>query len=153
MEPKSRALHVPSSIKTPNPKLAGISCHNPSIFTLSQNPKTQKDTTMNRNGSTRKRPPPTPQPPNPSPAVKHQAITPTVDEEFLDEDVFLDETLIAEDEENLNKERQVLTSRLSKWARPKLSDGYVSQSQSISEWFWCLIVVWLVVVDYYGFSL
>jgi hypothetical protein len=29
----------------------------------------------------------------------------------------------------------------------------VSQSQSISEWFWCLIVVWLVVVDYYGFSL
>ncbi|XP_024457292.1 DNA polymerase delta catalytic subunit isoform X2 [Populus trichocarpa] len=86
---------------------------------------------MNRNGSTRKRPPPTPQPPNPSPAVKHQAITPTVDEEFLDEDVFLDETLIAEDEENLNKERQVLTSRLSKWARPKLSDGYVSQSQSI----------------------
>jgi hypothetical protein len=134
MEPKSRALHVPSSInKTPNPKLAGISCHDPSIFTLSQNPKTQKDTTMNRNGSTRKRPPPTPQPPNPSPAVKHQAITPTVDEEFLDEDVFLDETLIAEDEENLNKERQVLTSRLSKWARPKLSDGYVSQSQSISE--------------------
>ncbi|KAL9393448.1 hypothetical protein Peur_012733 [Populus x canadensis] len=86
---------------------------------------------MNRSGSTRKRPPPTPQPPNPSPAVKHQAITPTVDEEFLDEDVFLDETLIAEDEENLNKERQVLTSRLSKWARPKLSDGYVSQSQSI----------------------
>ena len=87
---------------------------------------------MNRNGTTRKRPPSTPQPPRSSPAVKHQAISPT-DEEFLDEDVFLDETLIAEDEENLNKERQVLTSRLSKWARPKLSDGYVSQSQSISE--------------------
>ncbi|KAJ6305585.1 hypothetical protein OIU78_021014 [Salix suchowensis] len=85
---------------------------------------------MNRNGTTRKRPPSTPQPPRSSPAVKHQAISPT-DEEFLDEDVFLDETLIAEDEENLNKERQVLTSRLSKWARPKLSDGYVSQSQSI----------------------
>ncbi|CAK7354806.1 unnamed protein product [Dovyalis caffra] len=86
---------------------------------------------MNRNGNTRKRPPPTPQPPHPSPAAKHQAITPTVDEEFLDEDVFLEETLIAEDEQNLSEERQGLTSHLSKWARPKLSDGYVSQSQSI----------------------
>lgn len=89
---------------------------------------------MNRNGNTRKRPPPTSQPTPSPPAPKHQATTPAVDDEFVDEDVFLDETLIAE-EENLIlrdlEERQALASRLAKWSRPPLSHEYTSQSRSI----------------------
>lgn len=93
---------------------------------------------MNRsNGSARKRPPPTPKESWPN---KQQATTPTtpvIDDEFLDEDVFLDETLLPEDEESLIlrdiEQRQDFASRLAKWARPPLSSGYVSQCQSISE--------------------
>ncbi|KAH9668766.1 DNA polymerase delta catalytic subunit [Citrus sinensis] len=91
---------------------------------------------MNRsNGSARKRPPPTPKESWPN---KQQATTPTtpvIDDEFLDEDVFLDETLLPEDEESLIlrdiEQRQDFASRLAKWARPPLSSGYVSQCQSI----------------------
>ncbi|XP_021675936.2 DNA polymerase delta catalytic subunit isoform X2 [Hevea brasiliensis] len=90
---------------------------------------------MNRNGNTRKRPLPTSQPTPSPPAAKQQATTPAVDDEFVDEDVFLDETLIAEDEENLilrdMEERQALASRLAKWSRPSLSHEYTSQSRSI----------------------
>ncbi|KAF8011824.1 hypothetical protein BT93_I0077 [Corymbia citriodora subsp. variegata] len=95
--------------------------------------------------STRKRPP-TSQ--HPSPAAhppKHQATAvppqqvpkPLLEEEFLDEDVYLDETLIPYDydEESLIlrdiEERQSLASRLAKWVRPPLSNGYVSQSKNI----------------------
>ncbi|KAL3721403.1 hypothetical protein ACJRO7_033834, partial [Eucalyptus globulus] len=98
--------------------------------------------------STRKRPPPAA---HPSPAAhppKHQATTPPsqqpaprppLEEEFLDEDVYLDETLIPggddDDEEYLIlrdiEERQGLASRLAKWARPPLSDGYLSQSKNV----------------------
>ncbi|GAY66239.1 hypothetical protein CUMW_247140 [Citrus unshiu] len=91
---------------------------------------------MNRsNGSARKRPPPTPKESWPN---KQQATTPTtpvIDDEFLDEDVFLDETLLPEDEESLIlrdiEQRQDFASRLAKWARPPLLSGYVSQCQSI----------------------
>ncbi|KAH9717339.1 DNA polymerase delta catalytic subunit [Citrus sinensis] len=91
---------------------------------------------MNRsNGSARKRPPPTPKESWPN---KQQATTPTtpvIDDEFLDEDVFLDETLLPEDEESLIlrdiEQRQDFASRLAKWARPPLSSAYVSQRQSI----------------------
>ncbi|XP_044469856.1 DNA polymerase delta catalytic subunit-like isoform X2 [Mangifera indica] len=89
------------------------------------------------NNNRRKRPPSTPAPHQP-PSSKQQTVTPAtsnVDEEFVDEDVFLDETLLPEDEESLIlrdiKQRQAFASRLSKWARPPLSPFYVSQSQNI----------------------
>ncbi|XP_048335093.2 DNA polymerase delta catalytic subunit isoform X2 [Ziziphus jujuba] len=90
---------------------------------------------MNK-GSGRKRPPPSTQqnasPANPPP--KHHAGA-SLEDEFLDEDVFLDETLISEDQESLIlrhlQDRQALASRLSKWVRPPLSDSYLSQSQSV----------------------
>lgn len=95
---------------------------------------------MNRNnGSARKRqPPPTTPTPKESRPNKQQATTPTtpvIDDEFLDEDVFLDE--VPEDEESLIlrdiEQRQGFASRLSKWVRPPLSSAYVPQSQGISE--------------------
>ncbi|KAL4323409.1 hypothetical protein GQ457_11G012850 [Hibiscus cannabinus] len=69
---------------------------------------------MNKGGNPRKRPPPSSSH-QPSPATKHQATAPTppppsTEEDFVDEDVFLDETLLA---------------------RPPLSDAYISQSRSI----------------------
>lgn len=87
------------------------------------------------NGGSRKRPPPTPQQqPSPANPPKHHAAS--QEEEFLDEDVFLDETLI-EDEDSLIlrdlEERQALASRLSKWARPPLSDAYVSSSRNVGQ--------------------
>ncbi|KAJ9704128.1 hypothetical protein PVL29_005424 [Vitis rotundifolia] len=77
-----------------------------------------------------------PQPPQPSPSQpqpKHQASSSPLAEEDLDEDVFLDETLILEDEHILRdiEDRRALASRLSKWARPPLSSAYLSSSQSI----------------------
>ncbi|KAL8166299.1 hypothetical protein V2J09_007798 [Rumex salicifolius] len=87
---------------------------------------------MNR-GGTKKRSAATQQP-SPLPAAKHQA---TMEEEEFDEDVFLDETLVDNEhsEESLilrDIERQEsLTSRLSKWTRPPLSQAYTSLSQSI----------------------
>lgn len=87
---------------------------------------------MNNGG--RKRPPPTSQP-SPANQPKSQALS--LEEDFVDEDVFLDETLISEDEESLIlrdfEERQALTSRLAKWTRPRLSAEYLSQSCSVSE--------------------
>ncbi|XP_043698298.1 DNA polymerase delta catalytic subunit [Telopea speciosissima] len=67
----------------------------------------------------------------PEPTAKHQAV---MEDDEMDEDVFLDETLLHEEEEALLRdaeERQVLASHLSKWKRPPLSSAYVSQSQSI----------------------
>lgn len=91
--------------------------------------------TAKSNGTTRKRPPPH----HPSPPAKIQATAtpskPSLDDEFLDEDVYLDELLIQEDEDLLIQrdidERQALASRLAKWARPPLSDDYVSQTKNI----------------------
>lgn len=56
--------------------------------------------------------------------------------EEIDEDVFLEETLIHEEEQDALilrdiEQREALTSRLSKWARPPLSHSYTSQSQAI----------------------
>ncbi|XP_031279112.1 DNA polymerase delta catalytic subunit [Pistacia vera] len=86
------------------------------------------------NNNRRKRPPSTPAPHQPPPS-KQQAATPNIEDEFLDEDVFLDETLLPEDEESLIlrdiEQRQAFTSRLSKWARPPLSPAYVAQSHNI----------------------
>lgn len=56
-----------------------------------------------------------------------------MEEEEMDEDVFLEETLIDEDAQILRdiEERQALASRLAKWARPALSSAYLNQTQSI----------------------
>ncbi|CAM8917107.1 unnamed protein product [Rhodiola kirilowii] len=88
---------------------------------------------MNRSGNTngRKRPPQTPLAQQQPPA-KHQA---TVEDEDLDEEVvtvqdydFEEESLILRDME----EQEALSSRLGIWARPALSQAYLSQSQSVS---------------------
>ncbi|KAJ4960448.1 hypothetical protein NE237_020358 [Protea cynaroides] len=66
------------------------------------------------------------------PEPKHQAV---MEDEEMDEDVFLDETLLHEEEEEAlfrdAEERQALAFQLSKWNRPPLSSVYLSQSQSI----------------------
>lgn len=87
--------------------------------------------------NTRKRPAPPP-PQKPSPAAqtpKHHAAS--QEDEFVDEDVYLDETetLILEDEEILRdiEDRRTVACRLAKWTRPPLSDAYVSQSRSVGE--------------------
>ncbi|XP_004502958.1 DNA polymerase delta catalytic subunit [Cicer arietinum] len=85
---------------------------------------------MNKNTS-RKRAAAAPAPPQQPPTK--QALS--QEDEFLDEDVFLDETLISEDEESAIlrdiEQRQALATRLSKWTRPPLSQDYISQSRSI----------------------
>jgi DNA polymerase delta subunit 1 len=95
---------------------------------------------MNRSGISKKLPPPSNTPP---PAGKHRATgdsTPspaigTLDDEFMmEEDVFLDETLLYgdEDEESLIlRDIEERESRSSAWARPPLSPAYLSNSQSI----------------------
>ena len=86
---------------------------------------------MNKGSGRKSRPPP--QNPSPAPPAKHQALS--QEEDFVDEDVFLDENLLDEDALILRdiEERQALASRLSKWTRPPLSQEYVSQSKSIGE--------------------
>uniref|UniRef100_A0A5B7C8V6 DNA polymerase n=1 Tax=Davidia involucrata TaxID=16924 RepID=A0A5B7C8V6_DAVIN len=62
---------------------------------------------------------------------KHHAV---MEEEEMDEDVFLDQTLLDEEESLVLRdmdERQALATRLSKWKRPSLSQAYQSQSQDI----------------------
>ncbi|XP_058756521.1 DNA polymerase delta catalytic subunit-like [Vicia villosa] len=82
---------------------------------------------MNKSNARKRPAPPSQQPPT------KQALAP--EDEFVDEDVFLDETLISEDEESAilrdMEQRQALAARLSKWTRPPLSQDYVSQSCSI----------------------
>ncbi|KAI3451580.1 hypothetical protein Pfo_008245 [Paulownia fortunei] len=80
---------------------------------------------MSATGNTRKRPPPPPAA-TPSPQPKHQAV---MEEEELDEDVFLEETLLQFEEED--SQRRVLAERLAKWKHPALSPSYLSQSQNI----------------------
>ncbi|KAL1301127.1 DNA polymerase delta catalytic subunit [Arachis ipaensis] len=81
----------------------------------------------------RKRPAPPTSHPSPATQAKTQALS--QEDDFVDEDVFLNETLITEDEESLIlhdiEERQALANRLSKWTRPPLSSDYVSQSCSV----------------------
>lgn len=107
------------------------------------------------NGANRKRP----SPHQPSPATnpsKLQAIAtpppqqspkPAPEDEFMDEDVYIEENLIQEDEEALIlrdiEERQALTSRLSKWARPPLSHEYTSQSKNVGQWLCSLFTAFL----------
>jgi len=63
----------------------------------------------------------------------------TQEEDFMDEDVFIDQTLVSEDEESIIlrdiEQRQALAARLSKWTRPPLSDDYVAQSCSVGVYF------------------
>ncbi|KOM41085.1 hypothetical protein LR48_Vigan04g128300 [Vigna angularis] len=70
-----------------------------------------------------------PQPPPP------KQVLMTQEEDFMDEDVFIDQTLVSEDEESLIlrdiEQRHALAARLSKWTRPPLSDDYVAQSRGV----------------------
>ncbi|KAG5148499.1 hypothetical protein AAZX31_06G148200 [Glycine max] len=81
------------------------------------------------NNASRKRAAPPSQPPPAKQAVMTQ------EEEFMDEDVFLNETLVSEDEESLIlrdiEQRQALANRLSKWTRPPLSADYVAGTRSV----------------------
>lgn len=52
-----------------------------------------------------------------------------MEEEELDEDVFLEETLLQYEEEE--SQHRALADRLAKWKRPPLSQSYQSQSQNI----------------------
>ncbi|KAL2325647.1 hypothetical protein Fmac_024705 [Flemingia macrophylla] len=52
----------------------------------------------------------------------------TQEEKFMDEEVFLDETLLSTNEKSL-------ATRLSKWTRPPLHADYVSQSRSVVSQF------------------
>lgn len=68
------------------------------------------------------------------PPPKQQATS--QEEEFLDEDVFLDETLVETEDDLILRDidqRQGLASRLTKWARPPLSDAYKSASKNIRQ--------------------
>ncbi|XP_021734583.1 DNA polymerase delta catalytic subunit-like [Chenopodium quinoa] len=79
-------------------------------------------------GNSRKRKAP-PQQPSPEPP-KHLATT---EEDDFDEDFYLQDDLMDEDSQILRDidERSAKLARLSKWARPELSQSYKSQSQSI----------------------
>ncbi|XP_042018724.1 DNA polymerase delta catalytic subunit-like [Salvia splendens] len=81
---------------------------------------------MSATGNARKRGAPPPSSATPSPKPKHQAV---VEDEELDEDVFLEETLLHYEEED--SQRSALADRLVKWKRPPLSDAYQSQSRNI----------------------
>lgn len=84
-------------------------------------------------GNSKKRTAPQQQP---SPAQqKHHAA---MEEEEFDEDVYYSQDgLIDEDTQILRdiEERSAKKLRLSKWARPQLSESYKSQSQSIGNYF------------------
>ncbi|MQL82061.1 hypothetical protein Taro_014541, partial [Colocasia esculenta] len=57
-----------------------------------------------------------------------------VEDEMMDEDVFLEETLLKyeEDEEALLLlQHEALSARLAKWGRPPISQGYLSSSRSV----------------------
>lgn len=55
-----------------------------------------------------------------------------MEDEELDEDVFLEETLLHYEEED--SQRSALADRLVKWKRPPLSDAYQSQSRNIGNY-------------------
>lgn len=85
-------------------------------------------------GNPRKRPQSAPAP-SPQLQKKQQAA---VEEEDVDEDIFLEETLLQYDEDSQVlrelEEQSALAERLRKWKRPQLSQAYLSQSQSVGEW-------------------
>ncbi|XP_031129321.1 DNA polymerase delta catalytic subunit [Ipomoea triloba] len=82
-------------------------------------------------GNPRKRPQSAPAP-SPQLQKKQQAA---VEEEDVDEDIFLEETLLQYDEDSQVlrelEEQSALAERLRKWKRPQLSQAYLSQSQSV----------------------
>lgn len=86
------------------------------------------------NNASKKRPTPATAPPSQPPPTRRAF---SQEDEFVDEDVFLNETLFSEDEESLIlrdiEQRQALAARLSKWTRPPLSPDYISQSRSVRE--------------------
>ncbi|KAG0494350.1 hypothetical protein HPP92_005344 [Vanilla planifolia] len=71
---------------------------------------------------------------NPNPSSPFVAGVNGMEDELLDEDVFLEESLLKyeEDEEAFRLlQDEALASRLSKWKRPALSPSYLSSSENI----------------------
>ncbi|KAL3630140.1 DNA polymerase delta catalytic subunit [Castilleja foliolosa] len=81
---------------------------------------------MSINDNKRKRPPPPPTVGTQFPQSKHHAA---MEEEDLDEDIFLEEPLIQYEEEDA--QRRAVAERLAKLKRPELSPSYLSQSKNI----------------------
>ncbi|VFQ91089.1 unnamed protein product [Cuscuta campestris] len=71
----------------------------------------------------------------PSPQQQQKKYHAAMEEEDVDEDIFIDETLLQYDEDSQVlrelEEKHALADRLCKWKRPPLSQAYLSQSQSI----------------------
>ena len=87
---------------------------------------------------------------------KHHAAS--QEDDFVDEDVFLDETLVAEDEDSLIlrdlEERGALASRLSRWARPALSADYASASGNVGQFSYCVCLAGIgILVRVFSFFL
>lgn len=126
----------------PNLKTGGNFVSTPTLSLALPKPSPatlERERAMNNGG--RKRPPPQPQPqPMPANPPKHHAAS--QEDDFVDEDVFLDETLVAEDEDSLIlrdlEERGALASRLSRWARPALSADYASASGNVGQFSYCV---------------
>lgn len=81
----------------------------------------------------------------PSPMNPPKKAHPQEEEEEMDEDVYLDETLlqVQDEEEMLLRDSQVfesLAACLSRWKRPPLSQAYLSHSQAVGEF---RISVWI----------
>ncbi|XP_078434058.1 DNA polymerase delta subunit 1 [Wolffia australiana] len=69
---------------------------------------------------------------NVSPQLPQQGSA-AMEDEMMDEDVFLEETLVKyeEEEEAHLLRHELLSSRLAKWKRPHLSPSYISLSRSV----------------------
>lgn len=97
---------------------------------------------------------------NPSKRLQHKGTAETpafaqqqhagaaIEEDMMDEDVFLEETALKleEDEEALLlMQNEALSARLSRWKRPSLSSSYLSSNENISMWILFTLFHFLVV--------
>lgn len=82
----------------------------------------------------------------PSPMNPPKKAHPQEEEDEMDEDVYLDETLVRvhDEEEMILRDSQVfesLAACLSRWKRPPLSQAYLSHSQAVGEFRTSLWIV------------
>lgn len=75
-----------------------------------------------------------------------------MEDEYMDEDVFIEQNLVDEDELILRdmEDREALANRLEKWKRPPLSKAYHSHSQNIGNEFHISIADFAL-LSYLGF--
>lgn len=82
----------------------------------------------------------------PSPMNPPKKAHPQEEEDEMDEDVYLDETLLRvhDEEEIILRDSQVfesLAACLSRWKRPPLSQAYLFHSQAVGEFRTCELLV------------